>query len=349
MRDKWGSDGQVLIFDAGYFGAGHQHEDKLHFVYYAGGRELIGDPGIYSYKMDEFEPYWRGSWSHNTVVIDGFSQHRSLGPKEQVPDPDRRFVIGEGFDFAVGWYRHAYSPRTGGLGSHSPEMDREAAIRDVQHQRCVFCVKGEYAVICDRVVGDGEHQIDTIFRPAPVLTAEGETHTARAVRLEVRPDGAVLTREPGHSNVAILPAQREDLEVLDLVGQKDPVRGWYALYGIVPSHDIVYRRRRTLPQHFQTVVQPLLAAGNAPMTVEPLDVTGSDARTCAALRCGPDLFLLSYDGPSEMTCGDVRFHGTALLLRDGRAFMVDARSLAVGNRAILAKDAPRPAQSIDLG
>ncbi|GAI43665.1 unnamed protein product, partial [marine sediment metagenome] len=57
MRDKWGPDGQVLIFDAGYFGSGHQHEDKLNFVYYAGGRELIGDPSIYSYKRDEFELY----------------------------------------------------------------------------------------------------------------------------------------------------------------------------------------------------------------------------------------------------------------------------------------------------
>jgi hypothetical protein len=57
-------------------------------------------------RSDEFEPYWRGSWSHNTVVIDGLSQHRKLGPSEPIPDPDRRFVMGK--DFAVGWYLGAF-------------------------------------------------------------------------------------------------------------------------------------------------------------------------------------------------------------------------------------------------
>lgn len=122
-----------------YLGLKHIHEDKLNFVYYAGGRELIGDPGIYAYKINEFEPYWRGTWSHNSVVMDGLSQHRVLGPPENIPDPDRRFVMGDGFDFATGWYRCAYSPRTHHSGD---ESDKAAAIRDVQHQRIIFCVKG---------------------------------------------------------------------------------------------------------------------------------------------------------------------------------------------------------------
>ena len=138
-------EGQVLIFDAGYFGSGHQHDDKLHFVYYAGGRELIGDPCIYSYKRDEFEPYWRGTWSHNTVTIDDLSQDRRAGPAESIPDPDRRFVIGDGFDFAVGWYRRAYSPRGAPLWGDDGKAagaDRASTIRDMQHQRCVFFVEG---------------------------------------------------------------------------------------------------------------------------------------------------------------------------------------------------------------
>jgi hypothetical protein len=265
MRDKWGPDGQVLVFDAGYLGLKHVHEDKLNFVYYAAGRELIGDPGIYAYKINEFEPYWRGTWSHNSVVIDGLSQHRVLGPAEDIPDPDRRFVMGDGFDFATGWYRRAYSPRTHHSGD---ESDKAAAIRDVQHQRCIFWVKGEYAIICDRVLGEGEHQIDIIFHPSPLVIGEGPNHTVRAVGLEIQSNGVVATKESEHANVAIIPAQGEDLELLDLIGQKNPVRGWYALLGNHPSHDIVYRCNTRLPRHFETVIQPLPAGDTKPMNVE---------------------------------------------------------------------------------
>ena len=51
------ADAFYLLFDAGYYGLGHQHEDKLDFVLYAHGRTLIDDPSIYQYKQDEFEPY----------------------------------------------------------------------------------------------------------------------------------------------------------------------------------------------------------------------------------------------------------------------------------------------------
>jgi len=346
MRDKWGPDGQVLIFDAGNFGSGHQHEDKLNFVLYGGGRELIGDPGIYSYKSDEFEPYWRGTWSHNSIVIDGLSQHRKLGAEEAVPDPDRRFVIGEGFDFAVGWYRRAYSPRKSVVWSRNTESDQQAAIRNVQHQRCVFYVKGEYAIVCDRVLGEGEHQVDILFHPAPIVT--------RAVDLEVQPNGVVLTRENEHANVAIVPARGESFEVLDLIGQKDPVRGWFALFGIQPSHDIVYRSHRQLPAHFETVVQPLPAGRTKPVKVEDVQVKCEEGKTCAGITCGDDLFLLSYDGPAKMDCGDVVFEGTALLLRYdpkgqvAHAYSVDGHALSIKDKRLYSADVPMPALTLDL-
>lgn len=352
MRDKWGPDGQVLIFDAGYLGLKHEHEDKLNFVYYAGGRELIGDPGIYSYKRDKFEPYWRGSWSHNTIVIDGLSQHRRLGPLEDIPDPDRCFVIGDGFDLATGWYRRAYSPRKPyGLIDKS---DKAASIRNVQHQRCIFCMKGQYAIICDRVLGKGRHQVDIIFHPAPIVTGKGTKRTVRAVDLEIESNGTVITNEREHANVAIIPAQGEGLEVVDLIGRKDPVRGWYALYGLVPSHDIIYRCRTELPRHFQTVVQPLPPGDARPMRVESCQVTCTEGKTCAAVRCGDTLLLISYDGPAEMTCDDVRFQGTALLLtfdasgRAVRAHMVDGRLLVLAGTDAFSTDTPSAARSLDL-
>ena len=359
MRDRWGPDGQVLIFDAGYFGSGHQHEDKLNFVYYAGGRELIGDPGIYSYRRDEFEPYWRGTWSHNTVVIDGLSQHRTLGPAEGTPDPDRRFVIGEGFDFASGWYSRAYSPRKSALWGGKTTNDRDVALRDValrnvEHQRCIFYIKGEYAIICDRVLGKGRHQIDILFHPAPVVTGEGTRRKTRAVELEIMPNGTVVTTESSHANVAVVPAPGQNLEVLDLMGRKDPVRGWFALYAIVPSHDIIYRCNAKLPRHFETVVQPLPQGEAKPLKVQSLQVECKEGKMCAALKYNNDLFMISYDGPARMVCGDIKFVGTALLLKfdksdhPARAYMVDARLLTVSDKQLFSADAQRDAVSLSL-
>jgi len=353
MRSGWDENAHVLIFDAGNFGAGHQHEDKLSFVYYAFGRELIGDPGIYSYRGDEFEPYWRGTWGHNSVIIDGLSQHRALGPKEQIPDPDRRFVTEEAFDFAVGWFRRAYSPRRTdlwGAGGGWWDADLAAANRTVQHQRCIFFLRGRYAIICDRILGEGEHLVDVVFHPAAILDGE----KVRPVRLEVNPDGSVVTVEDDHANVAILPADVGDVQVLDLIGQKDPVRGWVALYGICPSHDIVYRYRRQLPAHFATAVQPLGGKSNRPMKVTAVDVRADDKKPAIMIRCGSDLFALCYDGPARMRFGNVDFHGTAMLLEreadttPTRVHLVDGRSVTIAGKIVFSSDNPPESQSIDL-
>jgi hypothetical protein len=354
MRDRWGPEGQVVIFDAGCFGSGHQHEDKLSFVYYAGGREMIGDPGIYSYRRDEFEPYWRGSWSHNTVVIDGLSQHRGLGPPEEIPDPDRRFVMGDGFDFAVGAYRRAYSPRGAAVWGGDYGNEPAKPIRDVQHERCLFNVKGRYLIVCDRVLGQGEHVVDLLFHPSPIIAGEGASREARAVDLTIRADGAAITDQSGYSNVAILPADMQGCEVLDLVGQRNPVRGWYAAFGIVPSHDVVYRRSRVLPCHFETVIEPLLKGTASPLNVRRLEARYPEGRLCAALACGADRFLVSYDGPAEIECGAIRFSGTALHLTcslEGRplqARLVDGKSLSIDGRALFSTDTPSPALTLNL-
>ena len=215
-------------------------------------------------------------------------------------------------------------------------------------------MKGEYAVICDRVLGQGEHQVDILFHPAPVISGQGINKKSRTVKLEVMPKGVVITKEAEHANVAIIPAQGDELKVLDLIAQKDPIRGWFALYAITPSHDIVYRARTNLPRHFETVVQPLPAGDVLPMTAKALEVASDDGRTCAALSCGDDLFLVSYDGPTEMTCGSVRFDGTALLLRSekpgaaGQAHMVDGRRLRLGAKDVFSSDSPTPARTLEL-
>ncbi len=60
-RTGWDANAEYLLFDHGYYGTNHQHEDKLTFLYGNAGRMLIGDAGIYRYSRDAWEQYFRGA------------------------------------------------------------------------------------------------------------------------------------------------------------------------------------------------------------------------------------------------------------------------------------------------
>ena len=68
-----------LIVDAGPLGyqsiAAHGHADALAFTLSISGREMLVDPGTYSYHTKkEWRNYFRGTSAHNTVRVDGENQ-----------------------------------------------------------------------------------------------------------------------------------------------------------------------------------------------------------------------------------------------------------------------------------
>jgi hypothetical protein len=351
MRDMWGPGGQYLLLDAGYYGAGHQHEDKLNFIYYSHGRVLIGDPGIYAYKRDEYTPYWKGTWGHNTIVVDGKGQHRGLlGRGEERPDPDRTFVIGQHFDYAAGWYRNGYSPcESLRHGRGRADEDRAQAERDVHHRRCVLFLKGEYAIIFDLVTGEGAHLVERIFHFAPTVERP-EEDGVRPVSLQIMDNGVAATSEDSAGNVAVIPVDMEGVTVRDECGQSDPVRGWYALYGIQPSHDITYAVRAPLPVMSADVIWPW-GPGPAELPVVERMAVQHDAETAIGLTVthdrGMDLVCLSFAGPAllktERITADAEL-AFARLSPDGsvrRAYGVGARKVEVDGRVIVEGDGRR--------
>lgn len=73
-----------LIADAGPLGylslAAHGHADALSFVLSIAGREILVDPGTYSYHTAaKWREYFRGSGAHNTVRVDGLDQSEQGG------------------------------------------------------------------------------------------------------------------------------------------------------------------------------------------------------------------------------------------------------------------------------
>lgn len=204
MRQGWTPDSLYLMFDAGPFGAGHQHEDKLSFEAYAFGETLLFDPGRFSYADPVFRPFALSTAAHNTALIDGQGQAR----RHQKPE-DRRWIASEplanpwisepGFDYAEGVYDEGYGP----------ELDRS-----VTHRRSVLFVKNDYWVILDRFEGSGTHDINTLFHFAPgKVAADAAT-------------GACASSNRGRPNLLIVPSETRKVSVSVVEGRESPCQGW---------------------------------------------------------------------------------------------------------------------------
>lgn len=64
----------------GWARAGHAHAHALSIVHRSGAREILIDPGIYTYVEPRWRDYFRGTAAHNTVCVDGQDQATPGGP-----------------------------------------------------------------------------------------------------------------------------------------------------------------------------------------------------------------------------------------------------------------------------
>lgn len=72
--------GQYLWLDFGPQGGGHGHLDKLSINYYAGGQVFAPDLGRgWPYNLPIHQEWYRGTLSHNTVMVDGIDQKECEG------------------------------------------------------------------------------------------------------------------------------------------------------------------------------------------------------------------------------------------------------------------------------
>jgi hypothetical protein len=80
MGTRFGAADEIrALVDCGPLGylsiAAHGHADALSFVLSAGGRELLIDPGTYAYHTQKkWRNYFRGTFAHNTLRVDGVDQ-----------------------------------------------------------------------------------------------------------------------------------------------------------------------------------------------------------------------------------------------------------------------------------
>jgi len=225
MRTGWGPDDAYLLFDVGPFGLAHQHEDKLHFVLYAQGRELIIAPGNYPYDTSPWRKYHIGSFAHNVVHVDGEPQNRRRlkGQTSVVSEPlPHEWRTDPKYDYASAVYDDGFGSRSEKIAGHCRE---------------ILFVKPDYWVVIDtlRPRDDRPHLYEAFF------------HTdAQPEEAAMAPETDLFTTKFKGGNIVIAPATGMDIKGKIIAGEEQPnVQGWVkcGAYDVRPAATAVYTRQ----------------------------------------------------------------------------------------------------------
>ena len=142
------ADRQIVV-KAGPFGegsGGHSHSDILSLVVRAGPREILIDPGTYTYTTDPAErDRYRGSAGHNTIRIDERDQATPAGPFRWLDKPV--VEIRE-------WLPSLLEGR----------LDAVCRYRGFTHRRRIRFLKPRFVVVLDTVDGpSGDHLVEQFW------------------------------------------------------------------------------------------------------------------------------------------------------------------------------------------
>ena len=289
MRSGWEKDDLYLLMDAGPFGYGHQHEDKLSFVIFAYGKYLLVDPGNYAYNDSKWRRYIISTPSHNTIMVDGKGQARRGKPRESYvvskPLPNK-WITTDDFDYACGTYDEGY-------GSSNETK--------VTHTRHIFFVKPEYWIVTDFAVpADGQsHRYESLFH----LDVEGAEC--------VQKTKAVRTTNQNSANLTIFPLFESDLTVQIVAGQEDPVvQGWVPAGGfdVRPVPTPIFSKQGAGVCHFLYVFYPTKPTEECPIVeVGPLSVRGNDGASIVGAEIKFNNGRIDYFVQTDGQAGEIRF------------------------------------------
>ncbi|REJ82764.1 MAG: hypothetical protein DWQ36_05925 [Acidobacteria bacterium] len=200
MRSGWERDALWSFFDFGPAGEGsHQHADRLHLSVSAFGRDLLVDAGRFTYdRSSAFRDYFRGSASHNVILVDGGGQNTSIHSTAS-PLLDR-VTIEPGLEIARGVYADGF----------------EGAAGEASHFRTVAFVAGELWVVADRIVTDRRRAIQALWHFHPDCSVEIDGSGVHSV-------------DEGVGNLRIAPVGGVAWGVALARGEEEPeIQGWWS-------------------------------------------------------------------------------------------------------------------------
>lgn len=249
MRDYRGHGetyGMLEVGNSGVGGHGWSSRDKLQFTLAANGRELLIDPGVYSYTNEAIAKYMYTTPAHNTVTIDGLEQIRR---NQDLSNSAQNYVFqtSDSLDFASGLYNECYD---------------EILKVPVTHKRDVIYVKSGYFLINDTLTGSGTHTARQYWNLAP------GPYTVNQMT------GRVNTQFADGANVLIIPLDYSAGNLEAITGGTNPYKGWASVgaNSATPCLNINYKKVFADVGAMQTLIVPYFG-DLAPEVV--LEQTGS--------------------------------------------------------------------------
>ncbi len=221
-----------LAFDAGPFGASHQHEDKLGFWLFAYGRSLLVDPGrhLYDWSPASYYTYLRSTAAHSTIRVDGQGQHSSHRAHTWISKAP----------IDLGWRIEAGQVRARGEYDLGYGLQNEIA---VAHAREIVLVAERFWIVFDRVSGQGVHRVESRFQFAPGA---------------VTWDGSAARTGYDDANLLLWPLGPCAPAAHVQCGDENPRGGWYSdMYGrIEPAPALSLSWDAPLPLRTATLLWP---------------------------------------------------------------------------------------------
>ena len=288
MRTGWGKDDLWCFMDAGDFGRGHQHEDKLNILMYAYGKNLLPDSGCYSYDSSAMRRFVLDSRSHNCAMVDDMSQNRR-GRYHPDNEPLDRYA--------------------GMLWSFSADVDSVEGVYDqgygeqylhVIHKRKLILFKkgvadsAPFAMVIDRFTSeDGEEHL---FQPSYQLGTEPYTD-----------DGVRFTSDHGDQvSFSIVASERHSI----IIGQEKPLfMGWRKSYELpnalnfpVPAPCVRFALKGK-EARLVTLLCPYNGTGKTPRLVEALSSI-SDTKAFIEFSDGSTAIIDELDYPCYADTAD---------------------------------------------
>jgi hypothetical protein len=336
LRSGWRRHDSHLVFDCGglgRIGGGHGHADALSLVLFAGGRELLVDPGTCVYNGDrEWRDYFRSTRAHNTAVVDGRDQSEPADTFRWRRGAKARLLANASFeslDYVAGEH-DGYVRASGGL----------------VHRRRILALRDQYWLVVDEFRGGGAHTVDLFWHFASGIELGAPEYglDRRDARLEARAEGAGL-------HLALFATT--PLELHRAQAETTPPQGWVSRrYGERRPAPVASARLRAegratvvtlLARHAPTAVRRNGALESA-WAARPLPVfhRPTPARSALALEIAgagkQDVLIVSPDG-AEVQVGSYVAQGELFWTRSAagaleRLFGVASRSFSVRGESV---------------
>ena len=323
MRSGWTTNSNYLLMDAGPFGTGHQHEDKLSINVDGYGTRHIIDCGPYDYDTSAYRTWSLKSHANSQPLIDDLDQNRAGAGNAVKTDAQTpvKWLTSSRFDYAAGTY-----------GATSLEGWGPSRVRPAISTRHVFFVKPDWWVVIDAFAAldasphtysgvfhcsDDNVQSDAATQRITVQLVPGEFDPYSRTTISAGNTKPSLTITP-------LVAGAQTLEVIEGQDLPNPIFGFQMEKDTTFKKQSIpsarYNRTVTGDTQMAYVLAAAPASGSPRTPVVTREVAAANTYGVRAAFSGnaaeDTIFLVGLDGSNTSWAGTT-YTAPALVVQDG--------------------------------